>query len=129
MQKVLKKLMNSFPEAILNNNFEFIVCPETNLFFNLSNCSNEEDVKCKILEWGSRDCFKTEPYDTCKKNEEYHERILSYVNKFFETNFTQYGMEIIYNKLGNAINHDLTLKFVKSGCDFSILGVKGNVKI
>jgi hypothetical protein len=35
-------------------------------------------------------------------------------------------MELIYQKLGNSINHDLTIKFVKSGYDMNIL--KSEVK-
>ena len=43
------------------------------------------------------------------------------INNYLNTNFTKEKMELIYTKLGNAINHNLTIKFVESGYDTKIL--------
>lgn len=37
------------------------------------------------------------------------------------TQFTQEDMYWIYDKLGNAVNHELTLKFITSGYDLKIV--------
>lgn len=119
--EVAQKLMRCFPHSFINENFEFIACRENNLYFMLTNCESELDVKCKVLEWFSRDCFKSMCFRSSKKNNEYHERILECVNDYLGTAFTQDDMDKIYGCLGNAIHHDLTIKFIESGYDMEVL--------
>ena len=113
--------MASFPDGFLNSEMEFIVCERTNLYFLLGNCQSELDVKCKVLEWCSRDCCKTEPFRQRKRNDEYHEMILDGVNRYLGTRFSQDDMDEIYCRLGNAVKHELTIKFIESGFDFGVL--------
>ena len=42
-------------------------------------------------------------------------------NNYLGTNFTQDDMYWIYDKLGNAVNHELTLKFIHSNYDLSLV--------
>lgn len=119
--EITQKLMNCFPNSFLNSNLEFIANRYSNLYFNLKNCLTEIDVKCKVLEWFSRDCFKTQAYRSRKRNEQYHNEILNCVNDYLDTHFTQGDMEKIYARLGNAINHELTIKFIESGYDMKLL--------
>ena len=39
------------------------------------------------------------------------------INVFLKTNFSPEDMEIIYQKLGNRIRHELTVGFVENGKD------------
>ena len=117
----LRKLMASFPDGFLNSEMEFIVCERTNLYFLLGDCQSELDVKCKVLEWCSRDCCKTEPFHQKKRNDEYHEMILDGVNRYLGTRFSQDDMDEIYCRLGNTVKHELTIKFIESGFDFEVL--------
>lgn len=43
------------------------------------------------------------------------------INTFLETGFSEEQMGIIYEKLGNAINHKKTIQFIESGYDFAVL--------
>lgn len=117
----IQKLMVCFPGSFLNADLEFIAYPKTNLYFLLGTCETELDIKCKVLEWFSRDCYKTQAYRTKKTNDLYHKTILSCVNSYLKTDFTQEQMEIIYTKLGNACNHYLTRDFVCSDYNFDLL--------
>ena len=46
--------------------------------------------------------------------------MLDGINMFLHTNFSFDDMETIYTYLGNACNHERTLKFVRSGYDMAI---------
>lgn len=43
------------------------------------------------------------------------------INKLLDTKFTPEDMEYIYTNLGNGINHELCMKFVKSGYDLKVI--------
>lgn len=121
MEPYIHRLMQSFSGSFINEINEIILYPETNLYFRLDDVNSEFDVKCKLLEWCSRDAYKTKPYDNELKNKVYQEEIMDNINNYLNTNFTKEKMELIYTKLGNAINHNLTIKFVESGYDTKIL--------
>lgn len=120
-KEIVDSLLECFPTSFINEKEEFIAYPRTNLYFNLGNCETLLDVKCKVLEWFSRDCFKTQPFRSDWRNEEYHKLILDRVNAFLGTDFTEEDMAIIYQSLGNAIRRKLTIKFVESDYDLSVL--------
>ena len=120
-KKLLENLFVCFPDGFINSNLEFIAIPKTNLYFNLGNCETEIDVKCKILEWFSRDAYKSMPFRSNWRNEQYNNSVLFAINKFFGTSFTTEEMGEIYGKLGNAIRHSKTIEFVQSGYDFGLL--------
>lgn len=118
---LVTKLMNCFPNSVINHNAEFIAHIRSNTYFILKDCNNETDVKCKVLEWLSRSAYKTEPYNSKRSNDEFHRFILNGINQFLDTDFTEDDMEQIYTYLGNACNHKKTLRFIASGYDMSVL--------
>lgn len=87
--------MDCFPGSVINHNGEFIAHIRTNTYFILRNCNDKEDVKCKVLEWLSRPAYKTEPYGTKRKNDEFHSFILAGVNNYLGTDFSEKDMEKI----------------------------------
>ncbi len=113
--------MNIFYGSFINHNKELILIPKTNLYFYLGDVNTVDEVKYKLLEWCSRSCFKAMPYRYTKKNKEYQDNVLRKVNECFDMEFTREQMELIYTKLGNCINHELTMKFVSSGYDMKLL--------
>ena len=119
--ELIQKLMHCFPRSFINEYGEFIAHQIANEYFNLRKCKSELDVKCKVLEWFSRGAYKTEPYGTKKKNNEFHKFMLDGINDFLGTEFTEDDMELIYTYLGNAVHHELTIKFICSGYDMEVL--------
>ncbi len=119
--KLIKRLMNCFPNSFINHNGEFIAEKKSNTYFILKDCKTELDVKCKVLEWVSRAAHKGQPYKQEKRNKEFRAFILNGINQFLETNFSEDDMEQIYTYLGNAINHERTVAFVESGYDMNLL--------
>lgn len=117
----IKKLMNCFKGSFINHNFELILYPKTNLYISLEGVEKRKDLIFKLLEYCSRDCFKTQPFKSNKRNQQYHDEVLRCLNKFLHIDFTEKDMELIYQKLGNGINHELTEKFVNSGYDLEVL--------
>lgn len=61
-QKVLNNLFAAFPNAIVNRNLEFVADPNhrVNSYFRLEDCEMEEDAIAKVLEWLSRDAYKSQ---------------------------------------------------------------------
>lgn len=119
--EVVFELFNAFPGAFIYYNGEIIVHKAANSYFILKDCTSRLDVKCKVLEWLSRDAFKSEPFNSAKKNLRLHETMLHGINVFLGTNFSYEDMETIYTYLGNCCNHARTLRFIQSGYDVSML--------
>lgn len=122
--KTAIRLMGCFPKSFINHNGEFIAHERTNTYFNLFNCENDFDVKCKVLEWLSRAASKGEPYRTAKSNLAFQRFMQDGVNRYLETEFSQADFDDIYTYLGNACNHEKTRRFILSGYDMSILPMK-----
>jgi hypothetical protein len=123
IDNVVLKLISVFQGGYINRGGEFIAHERANDYFNIAMCVDEEEVKCKVLEWFSRGAFKNQPYVTAKKNNEYHQFMLNGINGFLGTAFNESDIAIIYQHLGNNVNRMLCLEFVRSGYDISILEV------
>ena len=118
---ITNRLFSAFPKSFINGSLEFIAHRTANEYFRLEDCRTELDVQCKVLEWLSRGAYKTEPFSTKRKNEEFHTFMLGGINKFLGTNFSEDDIAIIYQELGNRVRHSLTVEFVNSGFDMSVL--------
>lgn len=119
--EIITRLMNCFPNSMINQNGEFIAHIRTNQYFILRDCKTEKDIKCKVLEWLSRSGCKTIPYRKDKKNKEFQKFMRDGINQFLGTGFSEEDMYEIYTYLGNACNHKKTVKFIDSGYDMSVL--------
>lgn len=119
--QLITRLMHCFPRSFINQNGEFIAHAETNQYFILRDCKTELDVKCKVIEWFSRADCKTWPFDSARRNKQFHRFMLNGVNEFLGTQFTAEDMEQIYTYLGNACNHEKTVLFIESGYDMGML--------
>lgn len=118
---VTRKLAKAFPNSFINTSLEFIAHERANEYFILEDCENEFDVKCKVLEWLSRGAYKTCPFNTNLENERFHNFMLNGINDFLGTDFTEEDIAVVYNRLGNRVNHELTEQFVNSCYDMSLL--------
>lgn len=114
-------LLQSFPESFINDRNEFIAHKRANEYICLDGCSKPIDIECKVLNWFSRAAHKGQPYSQEWRNKRFRKFMLDGINDFMETGFTENDMEEIYQYLGNAINHEKTVRFVESGYDFKIL--------
>lgn len=125
-QTVLKELFNAFPDAIINHNLEFVADPtmRVNSYFCLDGCETRTDVEAKVLEWLSREASYSLHFRQDRRNDMVHQYHRNGINRFLGTNFTQTDMELIYEKLGNAIHHQKTLEFIHSGYDMCLLTPK-----
>ena len=114
-------VMKHFPNSYINRCGELILSDKGNVYFAAKNCENEIDIICELLECCSRSIAKGQPYCYEKRNQEWRESLLSGYNEYLGTQFTQEDMYWIYDKLGNAVNHELTLKFIASGYDLNLV--------
>ena len=100
------------PGSFINDREEFIAHPRTNQYFILWDCKTVEAVEAKVLEYLSRAAFKTAPYSQEWRNRRFHEFMLSGVNAFLDTDFSEEDMELIYTYMGSGIKRGLTLAFI-----------------
>lgn len=119
----LARLFESFPKAIINRRLEFVADPNprVNSYFCLHNCLNEMDVAAKLLEWLSREATCSLHYNRDANNQKVHTYHLNGINKFCGTDFSEDEMSVIYQHLGNCVNHIKTIKFIESGYDIDTL--------
>lgn len=122
-QNVLNDLFIAFPDAIINRNLEFVADPNrrVNSYFRLEDCKSREDVTAKLLEWLSRDAYKSQHFNVEWRNEQVHKYHRDGINRFCSTAFTPDDMKLIYSELGNRVNHQKTLLFIRSGYDMEVL--------
>lgn len=127
MEKYVRNLMNVFEESFINRLNELILIPKTNLYICLDDVHNETELKYKIIEFCSRDASKAMPYKTERRNKKYQSKVREKINIYLNANFTADDMDLIYTKLGNRVNHELTIIFVNNNYDLNILkGYKKN---
>ena len=110
-----------FPDSFINSNGELIISVKGNVYFIATDCNTKEDIACKLLEWCSRPMAKGQPYAREKRNSEWRDSLIYGLNLYLGTSFTQEDMYLIYEKLGNRVNHDLTLRFIESRYDLDIV--------
>lgn len=118
---IVKRLMRCFQGSFINQNGEFIAHRNGNVWFCIETCSDELEVKCKVLEWLSRPAYKTEPYSTKKNNDKFYAFISEGINRFLGTQFTYDDFEQIYSALGNNVNRGKAIWFIQSGYDMTVL--------
>ena len=126
LEEAKQALLNAFPNSFINGNNEFIAERSSNQYFLLNDCKSPIDIDCKVLEWLSRAASKGQPYSQEWRNIKFREFIRSGINSFLETDFSERDMEVIYQYLGNAINHNKTIRFVESEYDFTVLLEEGD---
>lgn len=117
----ITRLMDIFGDSFINGKNEIILIPKTNAYFCLEDVEDEFDVKCKLLEWCSRDASYAMPYIYPKSNEKYRDNVLEKINKYLGTNFSVSDMKEIYAVIGNGVNRDLTITFIKSNYNMDVL--------
>ena len=115
------RLLKYFPQSFINHIGEFVAHKKSNTYFNLVNCADDLEIKCKVLEWLSRSACKTQAYRQQKKNNEFHAFMLKGINTFLGTDFSKKDIALIYQELGNQVNRSLTVKFVESGYNMELL--------
>lgn len=120
-QEARRTLLESFPGSFINDRDEFIAHLRTNQYFFLGDCKTPEDIEAKVIEWLSRPAHKTAPYSQEWRNRKLHEFIRNGINAFLGTHFTEEDMAVIYQRIGNAIRHDLTLEFIRRDMDVAWL--------
>ncbi|WP_449453281.1 hypothetical protein [Streptococcus suis] len=117
----LKILMGYFPKSYINHNFELILIPKTNVYFSVEGVQSRRDIIAKLLMWCTRTIAKGQLYKSKKRNELYKHVVKSALNGYLGTMFSDEDVDLIYQKLGNGINPELTYRFIDSGFDFEVL--------
>lgn len=117
-------LLNCFPGSFINAYRDVVISNQNNVYFNVTNCETKEEIVAKLLEWCSRDIAKGMPYRSERNNTVWREHMRDCLNKYLRTDFAAWDMEIIYDMLGNGVNHQLTDEFIQSGYDMSVLRKK-----
>lgn len=113
LQKDVRELMILFRQSFINYNFELILIPKINLYLNLKGVNTKRDLDRKMLHSVSRGCTKSNKY--------WNKYITEKFNKYFKREFTENELELIYTRLGNGVNIELTEKFLDSGLNLEVL--------
>lgn len=109
--KIIGKYFNGF----VNEVGEIIIIPELNIFIN-GNFTNDDDLKVKTINSLSR--FVNDYVLTRGQRGTF----LRMSNEILGQQFSSDDWNLIYRKLGNAINPDLTTQFIGSNYDMKLLG-------
>lgn len=115
------ELMRCFPYSKIIPCGEVVLDNKNQLCFKVKGLETKKQIIYKLLEWGSRPIAKGCPYSSEKSNREWRRSLLLGYNNYLKTNFTESDIWLVYDRLGNAINHELTVKFVESNFDMEIL--------
>ena len=117
----LKELLGLFPMSYINANMEVILIPKTNTYFSLEGVESRRDIIAKLLMWCSRTIVKGQPFKSEKRNYLFKEIIKEDLNYYLGTLFSDEDVALIYQKLGNGINPELTYRFIDSGFVMEVL--------
>ena len=114
LSNIVNQALHIFPKSFINRNNEIILEPRNNVFFRLDDVQTELEFKCKMFAWISRPIAKG-------LNKYWAPRVLKSFNELLGTNFTKDEMYEIYDRLGNDVNRKMTVRFIESGYDLSLL--------
>ena len=126
INEMVEQLQQCFPDGRLNYYNEFIANRGANRHYGaaclkLGGCETEEDVIAAALERLTIDCCKSAPFETPDANSRFHKYMLKGMNKLLGKVFTEKQYLGIYTCIGNGINHQLTVDFIRSGYDLKVL--------
>lgn len=111
---IINHALHIFPKSFINNNNEIILEPRNNVYFRLDDVKTELDFKCKMFAWVSRPIAKS-------LNKYWSPKVLKNFNTLLGTSFTKADMYTIYDRLGNDVNRQLTVRFINSNYDLKLL--------
>lgn len=114
LKSIINHALHVFPKSFINHNNEIILEPRNNVYFRLEDIKTELEFKCKMFAWVSRPIAKG-------LNKYWFPRVLRSFNELLGTNFTKDEMYKIYDRLGNDVNRKLTVLFIESNYDLSLL--------
>lgn len=114
LKSIIGHALHVFPKSFINHNNEIILEPRNNVYFSLNDVYTELAFKYKMFAWLSRPIAK-------ELNKYWAPRVLYSFNQLLRTNFTKDDMYKIYDRLGNDINRKLTIRFIKSDYDLTLL--------
>lgn len=117
----LKELLGLFPRSFINANLEVILITRTNTYFSLDGVQSRRDIIAKLLMWCSRSIAKGQPFRSETGNNVFRELAKRSLNHYLGTLLTDEDMALIYQRLGNGINPELTYRFIDSGFDMEVL--------
>lgn len=117
----LKELLGLFPRSFINAKLEVILIPKTNTYFSLEGVQSRRDIIAKLLMWCSRSIAKGQPFRSETGNNVFRELAKRSLNHYLGTLLTDEDMALIYQRLGNGINPELTYRFIDSGFDMGVL--------
>lgn len=120
-KSIVNRALHIFPKSFINRSNEIILEPRNNVYFRLENVDTELDFKCKMFAWLSRPISKG-------LNRYWSSKVLNSFNSLLGTNFTKEEMYKIYDRLGNDVNRRLTIRFIESGYDMTLLNREFDVK-
>ena len=115
------KLLRSFPGSVVNSKGMFVPEPDDIAGFSLMEEWMGPEIKCRVLErlcWAAAFAM---PYGDRQKDRELREFYRKGINTYLGTEFSRDDLKLVCKKLGNAIDHGLTLRFVMHGYDLTLL--------
>ena len=119
LNMINKSICNPYGLRVFINNLdEIIISPKLNAYFRLEDVKTEHEFKCKCLEWLSFYVADNHWFGHDRERK----KIENMINYLLNTNFSHEDYQHIYCRLGNRINHDLTVRFVDSGYDMTLIG-------
>lgn len=129
MKQTLSKLKASFSGSFVNYNGEFVAHRRANEYFSIRGCFSAFELTCSAIEYLSRACCKTRPFEDGNANITFRAFMIKGLNSFLGVDFTEIDYWKIYLRLGNGVNHKLTEAFVKNGFDLAILNRRDGDKM
>lgn len=124
----IRVLSEIFKDSFINDNMDFVAIYRfkkcfANVYFHIETCKSALEVKCKVLEYFSRACFKSSIGNKSIDNI-FHKYMQNCVKEYFKIPsdaWNDYEFEQIYTYLGNSINRNKTRRFIESCFDFAVL--------
>ena len=102
------------PKIYINRKNELILVPTKNIYFNLNGVESKRDITIKIFHWLSRPAHKGVGHY-------WEKRIRTIINNYLQTDLSIDDFDLIYTRIGNAVNPELTEKFIDSRYDLNLL--------
>lgn len=129
MVQTIKTLGECFPGGYVNFDQEFVAHRRAGAVCDMKGCTSPLELRCRVIEQLVGHCCKTRPFKGAEANVSFRRFMMEGMGRFLGVKLVESEYELVYERLGNGIDRQLTVEWVRSGYDLRVLRQKASEKL
>lgn len=129
MVEALERLRQCFPDSFQNFDQEFVAHRRGAAVCDLRGCTSLLELQCRVIEQLSCHCCKTRPFKGVEANVSFRCFMMDGMGRFLGCAFTEEDYALVHAHLGNGVNRQLTIDWIRAGYNLELLRSRKREKL